>query len=114
MPARVRCELSATPMPGSADQLGVGYATPPVHPDIDVVIGGEQQETDTTLDSPDASSTRSRSASTRVGSCWVTRSPKRPACSRWRNGSTGSSRSAGSTRQGRRAVLGSEVTPPHC
>ena len=35
-------------------QLGVGYATPPVHnPEIDVVISGEQQETDTTLDSPE-------------------------------------------------------------
>jgi putative NIF3 family GTP cyclohydrolase 1 type 2 len=34
-------------------QLGVGYATPPVHTaDIDVVISGEQQETDGTLDSP--------------------------------------------------------------
>lgn len=34
-------------------QLGVGYATPPVHnPDVDVVISGEQQETDGTLDSP--------------------------------------------------------------
>ena len=35
-------------------QLGVGYATPPVHnPEIDVVISGEQQETDGTLDSPE-------------------------------------------------------------
>ena len=34
-------------------QLGVGYATPPVHSaEIDVVISGEQQETDGTLDSP--------------------------------------------------------------
>jgi putative NIF3 family GTP cyclohydrolase 1 type 2 len=34
-------------------QLGVGYATPAVHnPDVDVVISGEQQETDGTLDSP--------------------------------------------------------------
>jgi putative NIF3 family GTP cyclohydrolase 1 type 2 len=34
-------------------QLGVGYATPPVNsPDIDVVVSGEQQETDGTLDSP--------------------------------------------------------------
>ena len=33
-------------------QLGVGYATPPVgNPDIDVVISGEQQETDGTFDS---------------------------------------------------------------
>jgi putative NIF3 family GTP cyclohydrolase 1 type 2 len=35
-------------------QLGVGYATPPVgSPDIDVVISGEQQETDGTFDSPE-------------------------------------------------------------
>ena len=35
-------------------QLGVGYATPPIHnPDIDVVISGEQQETDGMLDSPE-------------------------------------------------------------
>ena len=35
-------------------QLGVGYATPPVNnPEIDVVISGEQQETDGTLDSPE-------------------------------------------------------------
>jgi putative NIF3 family GTP cyclohydrolase 1 type 2 len=35
-------------------QLGVGYATPPVNnPQIDVVISGEQQETDGTLDSPE-------------------------------------------------------------
>jgi putative NIF3 family GTP cyclohydrolase 1 type 2 len=34
-------------------QLGVGYATPPVNnEEIDVVISGEQQETDSTLDSP--------------------------------------------------------------
>ena len=34
-------------------QLGVGYATPPVNsPDIDVVVSGEQQESDGTLDSP--------------------------------------------------------------
>jgi putative NIF3 family GTP cyclohydrolase 1 type 2 len=34
-------------------QLGVGYATPAVHnPEVDVVISGEQQETDGTLDSP--------------------------------------------------------------
>jgi putative NIF3 family GTP cyclohydrolase 1 type 2 len=35
-------------------QLGVGYATPAVNnPDIDVVISGEQQETDGTFDSPE-------------------------------------------------------------
>lgn len=35
-------------------QLGVGYATPPVHnADIDVVISGEQQETDGNFDSPE-------------------------------------------------------------
>jgi len=35
-------------------QIGVGYATPPItNPDIDVVISGEQQETDATLDSPE-------------------------------------------------------------
>ena len=35
-------------------QLGVGYATPPVaNPDVDVVISGEQQETDGTFDSPE-------------------------------------------------------------
>jgi putative NIF3 family GTP cyclohydrolase 1 type 2 len=35
-------------------QLGVGYATPAVNnPDVDVVISGEQQETDTALDSPE-------------------------------------------------------------
>lgn len=35
-------------------QIGVGYATPPIHnADIDVVISGEQQETDGTLDSPE-------------------------------------------------------------
>ena len=35
-------------------QLGVGYATPAVNnPDVDVVISGEQQETDGTLDSPE-------------------------------------------------------------
>lgn len=34
-------------------QIGVGYASPPVHsPDVDVVISGEQQESDGTLDSP--------------------------------------------------------------
>jgi putative NIF3 family GTP cyclohydrolase 1 type 2 len=34
-------------------QLGVGYATPPVsNAEIDVVISGEQQETDGTFDSP--------------------------------------------------------------
>lgn len=34
-------------------QLGVGYATPPVNtPDIDVVVSGEQQESDATFDSP--------------------------------------------------------------
>jgi putative NIF3 family GTP cyclohydrolase 1 type 2 len=34
-------------------QLGVGYATPSINsPDIDVVISGEQQETDGFLDSP--------------------------------------------------------------
>lgn len=35
-------------------QLGVGYATPAVNSaDIDVVVSGEQQETDGTLDSPE-------------------------------------------------------------
>ena len=35
-------------------QLGVGYATPAVNNvDVDVVISGEQQETDGTLDSPE-------------------------------------------------------------
>lgn len=35
-------------------QLGVGYATPAVNsPDIDVVVSGEQQETDGFLDSPE-------------------------------------------------------------
>ena len=35
-------------------QLGVGYATPPVNnADIDVVISGEQQETDGNFDSPE-------------------------------------------------------------
>jgi putative NIF3 family GTP cyclohydrolase 1 type 2 len=35
-------------------QLGVGYATPPVNnAEIDVVISGEQQETDGFLDSPE-------------------------------------------------------------
>jgi putative NIF3 family GTP cyclohydrolase 1 type 2 len=35
-------------------QLGVGYATPAVNsPEVDVVISGEQQETDGTLDSPE-------------------------------------------------------------
>jgi len=35
-------------------QLGVGYATPAIqNADIDVVISGEQQETDGTLDSPE-------------------------------------------------------------
>jgi putative NIF3 family GTP cyclohydrolase 1 type 2 len=35
-------------------QLGVGYATPGVNAaDVDVVISGEQQETDGTLDSPE-------------------------------------------------------------
>jgi putative NIF3 family GTP cyclohydrolase 1 type 2 len=34
-------------------QLGVGYATPPIsNAEIDVVISGEQQETDGALDSP--------------------------------------------------------------
>jgi putative NIF3 family GTP cyclohydrolase 1 type 2 len=34
-------------------QLGVGYATPPVHTgDVDVVISGEQQEADGGFDSP--------------------------------------------------------------
>ena len=34
-------------------QLGVGYATPAVNnPDVDVVVSGEQQESDGTLDSP--------------------------------------------------------------
>ena len=35
-------------------QLGVGYATPAINsPEVDVVISGEQQETDGTLDSPE-------------------------------------------------------------
>jgi putative NIF3 family GTP cyclohydrolase 1 type 2 len=35
-------------------QLGVGYATPPVNnPEVDVVISGEQQETDSGFDSPE-------------------------------------------------------------
>ena len=35
-------------------QLGVGYATPAVNgADVDVVVSGEQQETDGTLDSPE-------------------------------------------------------------
>ncbi len=35
-------------------QLGVGYATPAVNnPEVDVVISGEQQETDGNLDSPE-------------------------------------------------------------
>ena len=35
-------------------QLGVGYATPAVNsPDVDVVVSGEQQETDGGLDSPE-------------------------------------------------------------
>jgi putative NIF3 family GTP cyclohydrolase 1 type 2 len=35
-------------------QLGVGYATPPVNgAGVDVVISGEQQETDGNLDSPE-------------------------------------------------------------
>jgi putative NIF3 family GTP cyclohydrolase 1 type 2 len=35
-------------------QLGVGYATPAVNsPDVDVVVSGEQQETDGVLDSPE-------------------------------------------------------------
>jgi putative NIF3 family GTP cyclohydrolase 1 type 2 len=35
-------------------QLGVGYATPAVNsPDVDVVVSGEQQETDGNLDSPE-------------------------------------------------------------
>src|SRR5438309_713805 len=34
-------------------QLGVGYATPAINaPDVDVVISGEQQESDGMLDSP--------------------------------------------------------------
>jgi putative NIF3 family GTP cyclohydrolase 1 type 2 len=34
-------------------QLGVGYATPPINtPDIDVVVSGEQQESDGAFDSP--------------------------------------------------------------
>ena len=34
-------------------QLGVGYATPAINsPDVDVVVSGEQQESDGTLDSP--------------------------------------------------------------
>jgi putative NIF3 family GTP cyclohydrolase 1 type 2 len=34
-------------------QLGVGYATPAINsPDIDIVVSGEQQETDGALDSP--------------------------------------------------------------
>lgn len=34
-------------------QLGVGYATPPVNsPEVDVVVSGEQQESDGFLDSP--------------------------------------------------------------
>ena len=38
---------------GEPDPLGVGYASPPVNtPDIDVVISGEQQESDGTFDSP--------------------------------------------------------------
>jgi putative NIF3 family GTP cyclohydrolase 1 type 2 len=35
-------------------QLGVGYATPAVNsPDVDVVVSGEQQETDGSFDSPE-------------------------------------------------------------
>jgi putative NIF3 family GTP cyclohydrolase 1 type 2 len=34
-------------------QLGVGYATPAINdPNVDIVVSGEQQETDFTLDSP--------------------------------------------------------------
>jgi putative NIF3 family GTP cyclohydrolase 1 type 2 len=34
-------------------QIGVGYATPPINnPDVDVVVSGEQQESDGFLDSP--------------------------------------------------------------
>ena len=33
-------------------QLGVGYATPALNAEVDVVISGEQQETDGTFDSP--------------------------------------------------------------
>jgi putative NIF3 family GTP cyclohydrolase 1 type 2 len=34
-------------------QLGVGYATPSINsPDVDVVVSGEQQESDGVLDSP--------------------------------------------------------------
>jgi putative NIF3 family GTP cyclohydrolase 1 type 2 len=34
-------------------QLGVGYATPSLNADVDVVISGEQQEVDGTLDAPE-------------------------------------------------------------
>jgi putative NIF3 family GTP cyclohydrolase 1 type 2 len=34
-------------------QIGVGYATPSANGDIDVVISGEQQETDGAFDSPE-------------------------------------------------------------
>jgi hypothetical protein len=34
-------------------QIGVGYATPSANGDIDVVVSGEQQETDGAFDSPE-------------------------------------------------------------
>ncbi len=74
-------------------QLGVGYATPAVNnPEVDVVISGEQQETDGRLDSPEYVLDAVTLGIARAGSCWGTRSPRRPACWRWRSGSRGSSR----------------------
>ena len=75
-------------------QLGVGYATPALNnPEVDVVISGEQQETDGDVRQPRVRrSTRCRSASRKAGSCSATRSQKKPGCSRWRSGSRASSR----------------------
>ena len=70
-------------------QLGVGYATPAVNnAEVDVVISGEQQESDGGFDSPRGTcSTPSRSAWRKAGSRWATPfSAKKPACSRWRSG----------------------------
>ena len=97
-------------------QLGVGYATPPVHnPEIDVVISGEQQETDGTLGQPRVRARRDR-ARHQQGLDHAGARDLRGG----RHAGDGAMDprvypgSAGATRQGRRAVLGSEVTRPHC
>ena len=91
-------------------QLGVGYATPAVNsPEIDVVISGEQQEVDGFLDSPeyvlDAASLGIPKGWIMLGHA-VSEEAGMLEMAQWIKAS---SRSAGTARQGRRAVLGAQV-----